>query len=256
MDQVIEDFLSRTAGLDYGLLMLDYDGTLAPFRKERDEAFPYDGVEERLEKLISLDKNRVIIISGRAVDHLKPLLKLNSLPEIYGSHGWEHLSAEGEYSLRKAENNQLNILNMARKYILENGWQDYLEVKPVSIAIHFRGVENDKMVAIKERIFHHWEELTQQSSLNYSEFDGGMELKLPGFNKGDVVRNIVNDCHSESAIAYLGDDLTDEDAFDALPDNALGILVGKQARETLAKARIDPAKDLLIFLDRWISNYG
>jgi trehalose-phosphatase len=256
LDRIIEDFLSQTAGNDYGLLMLDYDGTLAPFRRERDKAFPYDGVKERLEKLVSLEKSRVVIISGRAIEHLKPLLNMKKLPEIYGSHGWERLSADGQYSLRKAEKNQLELLNLVTKYIIENGWNEYLEIKPVSIAIHFRGVENDKMVDIKKRILHHWEGLTRQSSSICSEFDGGMELKPPGFNKGDVVKNIISDYRSGSAIAYLGDDLTDEDAFGALPDNTLGILVSQRAKETLARARINPPEELLIFLDRWISNYG
>ncbi|MEW5924967.1 MAG: hypothetical protein AB1746_13365, partial [Candidatus Zixiibacteriota bacterium] len=52
--------------------------------------------------------------------------------------------------------------------------------------------------------------------------------------------------------AYLGDDMTDEDAFSALPDSALSVLVRPEYRETKARKWIRPPEELLEFFDRWI----
>ena len=50
-----------------------------------------------------------------------------------------------------------------------------------------------------------------------------------------------------------GDDLTDEDAFQALPEGALGVLVREEWRPTEADAWLQPPEGLLDFLDRWLA---
>mgnify|MGYP001553622600 CR=1 FL=1 len=47
--QILNDFFARLAAVPRAILMLDYDGTLAPFRENRFEAVPYPGVREVLE---------------------------------------------------------------------------------------------------------------------------------------------------------------------------------------------------------------
>lgn len=252
MDNILDTFFSKLAISDSCLLLLDYDGTLAPFRVERDKAFPYDGVTERLVYLVSSGKTRLIIISGRQIDDLKRLLKLKKMPEIWGSHGWERLSADGTYTLRQADESKLEGLKEALLFIENNGLKKFVEIKPVSLAIHFRGVDSDKALEIKRKILHNWNRIKKERRLFWSEFDGGLELRLPGFNKGNVVREIIRDYPADTLVAYLGDDQTDEDAFSALPNNGLGVLVRKEPRPTAAQTTITPPGELLKFLDRWI----
>ncbi len=247
-------FFERLKQAKNRLLLLDYDGTLSPFVEERQQAYPYSGVEERLEKLVASNTTRVIIVTGRVIEHIKPLLKINLLPEIYGSHGWESLNPDGSYSMRNADPKLTMALQNAREYIADNQFDDYLEEKPVSLAIHFRGVEEDKAVEIKRKILHNWKEIQSQAPLTISEFDGGLELRLPGFDKGSVVKSIMEGYLQPPLTAYLGDDITDEDAFTALPGGAAGILVRPEFRETAASFWIKPPEQLLLFLDLWLEN--
>jgi len=53
-------------------------------------------------------------------------------------------------------------------------------------------------------------------------------------------------------MAYLGDDITDEDAFQALGNRGLKVLVRQEPRQTLADIQIKPPDDLFKFLDKWI----
>lgn len=253
MKKELDHLFNRLSKTDSHLLLLDFDGTLAPFRKDRDIAFPYKGVEERLDKLIASSKTTVVIISGRVIKDLKPLLKLEKYPEIWGSHGWENLSEDGIYSILERDKYHLMGLSEAKKYIHDNDLQGYMEVKPASIAIHFREVHPNKALEIEKNILHNWEELEAGFHLVCSRFDGGLELRIPGFDKGQVVKTILKRYSESTLTAYLGDDITDEDAFRALPDSALGVLVRKEPRETAAKVRIEPPAELLWFLDRWIS---
>ncbi|MBN2225950.1 MAG: trehalose-phosphatase [candidate division Zixibacteria bacterium] len=252
MSKVLDRFFAGLQTAQYGLLLLDYDGTLAPFREKRDEAIPYPGVENRLDELIASKTTTVVIISGRAIRDLKPLLHLKTYPEIWGSHGWEHCDKDGVYTLRRADPESLRKLAEAKKYIEDSNLTRYLEEKPVSLAIHYRGVDPDKTLEIKHKISHHWEELLAGSQLTCAEFDGGLELKLPRFTKGDVVKGILERYPKPPVTAYLGDDLTDEDAFRALPESGVGVLVRTEQRPSAAKAWIQPPDAMLAFLDRWL----
>ncbi|HDZ13016.1 MAG TPA: hypothetical protein ENH53_12490 [Bacteroidetes bacterium] len=75
---ILEPFFNdlKNAPPEKWLLMLDYDGTLAPFRIEREQAVPYSGVREILNRLILSKQTQVVIISGRAIADLIPLLGL------------------------------------------------------------------------------------------------------------------------------------------------------------------------------------
>jgi trehalose-phosphatase len=232
---------------------LDYDGTLAPFRARRENARPYDGVTERLDKLINHHKTTVVLISGRAIDDLKPLLNLTRLPEIWGSHGWELLSVEGRYKFQKMDEKYVQGLKQATNFMHLNRLQQYMEVKPASIAIHYRGVEPKIVLEVEKKVSFNWKGLAIEFQLDYSEFDGGLEIKAPGFTKGGAVRTVLKRYPGDTIAAFLGDDQTDEDAFEALPESGLGILVRPEWRPTAATAWLKPPRELLDFFDRWLT---
>jgi trehalose 6-phosphate phosphatase len=82
------------AGLEQApgaLLMLDYDGTLAPFRVDPAQARPYPGVTESLDVIIQEGSTRVVVVTGRRAAEIAPLLGTRVTTEVWGSHGWERL---------------------------------------------------------------------------------------------------------------------------------------------------------------------
>ena len=89
-------------------LLIDYDGTLAPFHVEPDEAFPYPGVREVLERIMKTPDIRLVIVSGRWIKDLIPLLQLQKQPEIWGSHGLERLKADGSYEIASVDEETLD----------------------------------------------------------------------------------------------------------------------------------------------------
>ncbi len=75
------------------VLMLDYDGTLAPFHIDRFAATPYPGVEDRLATLSGLSRVRLVLVSGRSARELRDLLPTGIKAEIWGSHGREQMKS-------------------------------------------------------------------------------------------------------------------------------------------------------------------
>ncbi len=83
-------FLERLRTAPARVLLLDYDGTLAPFVVDRTLAWPYPEVPPLIGKIMA-QGTRVVLISGRPVRELLLLMRISPQPEIWGSHGLERL---------------------------------------------------------------------------------------------------------------------------------------------------------------------
>jgi trehalose 6-phosphate phosphatase len=199
------------------VLMLDFDGTLAPFTVDRLKTALYPGVGERLVRLAGRPRQRLIIVSGRTIADLRLLLPMNPHPECWGSHGWEHLAAGSDTpELHPMEDRHREGLDRAQKAASEEGWSDRIETKPASVALHWRGLSAVDREALERAAERRWGPIAAAADIGLHHFDGGLELRVPGRDKASVVETVLADIPQDAAVAYLGDDLTDEDAFRAL----------------------------------------
>jgi trehalose-phosphatase len=83
------------------------------------------------------------------------------------------------------------------------------------------------------------------------DFDGGVELRPSGWDKGQTIRLLRSEHPAGAAVAFAGDDLTDEDAFQALGAAGLSVLVRSELRPTAADIWLRPPDELLDFLQNW-----
>jgi trehalose 6-phosphate phosphatase len=214
----LEAFFERLRAAPARVLFLDYDGTLAPFHVERQKAVPYPEVIPVLEALQRDGRTRLVVVSGRALVDLRPLLAL----------------------LKRARELAKQILP-----------DELVEVKPVSVAGHVRGLAEQEAREIVRRLHAAWGPLQKAGQVESRDFDGGVELRIGGRDKGFVVRQVLAEEPEGAAVAYLGDDLTDEDAFVALGTRGLSVLVRDELRSTAANLWIRPPRELMKFLERW-----
>lgn len=248
----LADFWRQLAAARRRVLMLDYDGTLAPFQLDPLAAEPYPGVRALLDQIMAADHTQVVIVSGRWTRDLLPLLGLKTRPELWGSHGWERLRANGDYETSRINAGALKSLLDADDWIRDlEALGGRCERKPAGLAIHWRGLDNGQVADIRELVLANWRLQELHKSLVWHDFDGGIELRAPGRTKGDVVREVLGDADDSCAAAYLGDDLTDEDAFQALSGRGASVLVRAQYRPSGADFWIRPPEELLEFLADW-----
>src|SRR6185437_8722787 len=88
----LSEFFGQMSKLSSHILMLDYDGTLAPFQSDPALAIPYAGVRDRLRTARDCSLGQIVIISGRQAHEVKRLLRVEKI-EIWGCHGVERLTA-------------------------------------------------------------------------------------------------------------------------------------------------------------------
>lgn len=244
--------LARSSGTP--LLLLDYDGTLAPFRVDRFKARPWAGVRELLIRIRNQTRTRLVVVSGRPSEEILPLLALHPSPEIWGLHGSEHLHPDGRREIEQPDPSvraRLDALGAELRNRTEG--IGLIEQKPNAIVLHWRGVSAEKARLIQLRAHELFEPAAQSGGLRLLQFESGLELRA-GRDKGDVVKLLLEqmrDAHSHPA-AYLGDDITDEAAFRAIKGRGLGVLVKRNYRETAASVWLRPPQALREFLNRWL----
>ena len=255
-EKIQASFWDKLKNAENRILFLDYNGTLAPFKIKRDEAVPYPGIRDILNRIILAQKSRIIVVSGRSVKDLLPLLGLEKQPEIWGAHGLERLFPDGRHILQPVSKNALLGLLKAASCAKKNRLWNQCEEKPGCLALHLRGIELEKKREIKTKIMAAWSVLVCESDLSLYEVDGGIELRTRGSNKGMAVETILDKSGKDTVAAFLGDDLTDEDAFKVLKDRGISILVRNQWRQTAADLWIKPPDELLDFLKKWYKTCG
>jgi trehalose-phosphatase len=236
-------------------LMLDYDGTLAPFTPDRNRAFPYPGIPELVAKIIRTG-TRVVLISGRPATELLFLSGIHPHPEIWGSHASERLLPDGSYQVDQPLPQHQSALRAAARCLEEAGLSSQMEIKPGGIAVHWRGLSPEQREPIETNVGQLFRNAVADSDLLLLPFDGGLELRAPGKDKGDAVSAILADADSGAAAAYLGDDQTDENAFRAIKGRGIAILVRPEPRPTAADLWLRPPEELGRFLREWLAACG
>ncbi len=254
-EDVYSIFLDRLRTAPVRLLLLDYDGTLAPFQTDRDHAFPYPEVPALIGEIVSKG-TRVVLISGRPARELMMISGIHPHPEIWGSHGMERLKADGTYHVDDLPKDAEAGLMQAADLLRAAGLENRMELKSGGIAVHWRGLEAQEVLALKQSVQQLSAPLIKEQSLRLLDFDGGIELRAPGKDKGSVVRAILGETGTDGAIAYLGDDRTDEDAFESLRGRGLTVLVREQKRATKAEIWLKPPEELIRFLEDWLGASG
>ncbi len=249
----LDAFFSTFAGGETPLLLLDYDGTLAPFRINRFQARPWAGARALLERIQSQGRTRMAIVTGRPAAEIAPLLGLQPALEVWGLHGAERLYPDGREELEAAPPTAQQKLDELRAFLRCDSLGGLFEDKPNAAVMHWRGVSPQKAKLIEKRTRRLFEPLAQLDGLNLLEFEAGLELRV-GRDKGGAVEAILEEAGADAPVAYLGDDLTDEAAFravNAVGARGLSVLVRRERRESAAEVWLRPPGELREFLERW-----
>lgn len=230
-------------------VFLDYDGTLTPIVADPARALLAPGMRQAL--LALSGRHRTVVVSGRDRQDVAGKVAIPGL--IYaGSHGFdiagpgvarEHARAQ-EYlpALERAEGQLEEALSGV------GGAQ--VERKRYALTVHFRNVGQADVPRVAEAA----RAAGEEQGLRVSGGRKIFELQPPvGWDKGQAVlwlRDALELAQPDVTVLYVGDDLTDEDAFLALRElreergqPTLSLLVGCPERVSAADYRLpeDPA---------------
>lgn len=235
-------------------VFFDFDGTLSDIVDDPDAARPVAGATEALEKLAA--RCPVAVLSGR---DLADVAKRVGVPGIWyaGSHGFELTAPDGTHHQNEAAAAAIPVLERAAAQLREElgGLAGVMvEHKRFGVAVHYRNAARDRVGEALAAV----RAAGRRDGLRVTTGREVIELRPDlDWDKGKTLRWVIDHLHEAGSGAltpvYLGDDITDEDAFDAVRTDGVPILVrhGDDGdRATAALFALDSPARAAEFTDR------
>ena len=226
-------------------VFLDYDGTLTPIVGTPDLAVLSNEMRVVVKNLSSLYK--VSVVSGRATEDVKSKIQIDGI--FYaGSHGFEIFAPDGKIKVNDEARAMRNVIDEAHGKLI-NRLKDVegalVEHVKYTISVHYRLVSFEDIPKVEKEVQNI---LKEYPYLKKTDGKKVFEIR-PDINwhKGKAVEWILNvlGYHPDKhVVIYIGDDVTDEDAFSVLNGKSFGILVASKPRATKAAYIIKNTQDV------------
>lgn len=249
----LEEIFRRLKGKQ-PVIFLDYDGTLTPIVNRPEDAVLADPVRQTLRELA--EHCTVAVISGRDLQDVRKLVDVEAI--IYaGSHGFDIAGPKGKRIEHQLGKDFLPVLDRAEKSLREllegkiSGVQ--VERKKFSIAVHYRRVQENRVKEVEDavdRVLKEHSRLRKGSGKKVFELQPDID-----WNKGKAVLWLLEQLEldrPEVLPLYVGDDVTDEDAFKVLLNRGLGFAVQKGDTPTAARYLLRDPDEVEKFLQALI----
>jgi alpha,alpha-trehalose-phosphate synthase [UDP-forming]/trehalose-phosphatase len=242
-DRIVKEIQGRPV-----FLFLDYDGTLTPIVSSPEKAVLSEAMRARLHRL--KDKVSLAVISGRSLQDIREKVGVDDL--LYaGNHGAEIRDGLKVYDLpewkfdRSMLEEYLGRLREATTYIPGV----FIEDKTITASIHFRQVPIPYLGKLFNLIFKLAKEYDHFFALRSGK--KVFEIRpLQAPDKGAAVSLILEKLGQGKLPIYIGDDVTDEDAFQALKDKGLSISIGESLHADYYLSRQSEMGELLDRLEK------
>lgn len=259
---VLENF-EQLESLAQGKLVtvfLDYDGTLTPIVNNPDLAYLSEATRDVVRRLAHVFPTA--IISGRGRKKVEEFVQLT---ELYyaGSHGMDIAAPKGsEMSLEFRPAEKYEALMQMIKRRLEDATSHIqgssIEDNKYCISVHFRNCHPDSFEEILKSVE---SVVDQEPQIFFTRGRKVLEVRPRiDWNKGSALVHLLSMlgiADEDVFCIYIGDDRTDEDAFQVLSDRSLGagILVSNKVKQTKGIWSVRNTDEVRKLLER-LSNYG
>jgi trehalose 6-phosphate synthase/phosphatase len=239
-------------------LFLDYDGTLTPLTAQPADARLSDLARQTLEQAARTPHIDTVIVSGRTLDDIKQLVGVPGLTYV-GNHGFE-MEGPGITFRHERTDRCLAIMDQAATALeaLAIGGAR-VERKGITLSYHLREVPVGEREAAERQA----EAVLHRRHLRVTLGHGVLEARPAlDWHKGRAVLHVLVHRHgadwpSRIRALYIGDDVTDEDAFRSLRGIGRSICVTSSHVPTATASDLDlPDPDAVLQLLRWLTAGG
>jgi len=228
------------------LFFLDYDGTLIGFHNDAEAASPTANLYHTLDLLQADPANQIVIISGRPHETLQRwfgdrdyyLVAEHGAWTNYPDFCWhtkDHISTRWKIPVQHIMNKFANRTAGA-----------FVEEKNYSLAWHYRKVQTGLGQSRSQELMDSLRYLIPHHGLQLLMGNRVIEVKNSELNKGRAAMEIVNSYHADFIFA-IGDDATDEDMFQELPDTAITVKVG--SKKSAAQYYVEDQEEALLLIE-------
>jgi trehalose 6-phosphate phosphatase len=229
-------------------LFLDIDGTLVGIAPTPAEVRPSPDLPRLLTRAASQLGNALAIVSGREITSIDQVTQ-GVVPYAAGSHGAEFRLGFGQPILRPGPHPDISGLNTDVLALMRDWPGILVEPKRAGLAVHYR-----KAPHLGRQVYAELEAMLvrrPQTGLSLLKGDHVVEVRSPAHNKGEAVRRIMKEAAFEGRHpVFIGDDVTDEDAFVVVQEMAGTAVIVGERRPTLATQQLSSVAAVLDLLGK------
>lgn len=224
------------------VLCLDFDGTLVPIVDDPSDAQLSARASAILERLGDQDEVEVAIVSGRALDDLRDRVDVHGVT-FAGNHGLEMQDSDDRWIHPVVEDvrPQLETIIDEVGAVIEDVPGAFIEDKYATVSIHYRNAPADRVPHVKQAVR---ERVTAASEIDIGTGKAVLQLRPSvDWNKGSAIERIARSVSDDALVLFVGDDVTDQDGFDAIDQlsvEGMTIAVGNTSLATQYRLS-DPA---------------
>jgi len=211
------------------LLIFDYDGTLVPFARRPQQAVPPVSVLDLLNAMAADSKNRVVLISGRSPENLGRWFGTVQGLWLVAEHGAElkDPSAPTWEALRPQSVSDWKATVMPiLEHFVDRTPGSFVEEKKYALVWHYRMAEPEFGEWLANELVSMLEAMLAETELRAFRGEKVIEVKPVWPSKGEVLERLLTAYPDPDFIFAAGDDRTDEDLFERLPEHAWTVHVG------------------------------
>jgi len=207
------------------LMLLDYDGTLVSFVDRPDMAVPDPDLMKLLSDLTMSHRADISIISGRNFEFLER--NFADLPvTLVAEHGaWIKLPGDEWKTVNSVDTQWKNEIRPILETYCDRTPGTFIEEKEFSLAWHYRRSDSElasmRAMELKGNLLH----MIANHNLGIIEGNKVLEIKSLDINKGKIANFLLSAKQYDFVLA-IGDDVTDEDLFAAVPETGYSVKVG------------------------------
>jgi len=207
------------------LLLLDYDGTLVPFKDYPQEAVPPAHLMKILQDLSSNTKNDMVIISGRDKRTLRDWFSTFPLGLAAEYGAWIKEREEDWKMLKSLTNNWKPHLYPILELYVDRLPGSFIEEKEYALVWHYRKADPEMASLRQKELVEELLQLTAGIDVQVVRGSKVVEIRSAGINKGNAALHWISK-RAYDFILAVGDDWTDEEMFTVLPEGSFSFRVG------------------------------
>lgn len=214
------------AGAKKRLLLLDYDGTLRGFvsTPALRQAAPSRALRTLIRRIAESSRTQLGIISGRPRDVLEAWF--GDLPVALAAEHGAWMKHDGEWSQQQASlHEHKKVIIPVLEHYAERTPGAHIEQKDFAVVWHYRNVPTELAHARNAGLRYELNQLLRNTDIGVYSGAKIIEIKPRNVHKGMVAQDLLA-IHPSDFVLSIGDDYTDEDMFQALPEEAITIKVG------------------------------
>jgi trehalose 6-phosphate phosphatase len=230
-------------------VFLDFDGTLTPIQKDPAGSVLSEEAKGCLRGLAGSGRHHVALLSGREMGDLKSKVGIRNI--CYGGNHGLVISGEGMQFIHPGALAAKPLIDKAARRLgkeVERFEGALVERKRFTVSLHYRLVDKQAVPQVKRAFHKVASEFSENEQLAVIKGKKVLELTPDvSWDKGKAVLWILEHLEDSVLAIFIGDDLTDESAFNVLKTNGITVRIGK-SKKTLASFYLKDYRETLRLL--------